>query len=195
MKQLKTIDIKGKDYVQVNQRVKYFCETYKGGQIITELVSDEGDKCIFKATALIDGVVIATGHAYEKEGDGYINKTSYLENCETSAVGRCLGFAGIGIDPSIATYEEVQNAIMQQEKIKAKEKAEAKAQAEAAAEAKELVKEYVHKIDVNCAREEAGEVQTLLDEVNEAGIKRGVWNKVNPISIAFINSMNEELVA
>jgi len=184
MANLKTIKIHNKDYVEVNQRVKYFCETYKGGQITTELISDVGGKCIFKATATIDGIVVATGHAYEKEGAGNINKTSYLENCETSAVGRCLGFAGIGIDASIATYEEVQTAILQQKEIEKKESKD-----------KELVKEYVHKIDVNCAREEAGEVQTLLDEVTEAGIKRGVWDKVNPISIAFINSMNEELVA
>jgi hypothetical protein len=80
---------------------------------------------------------------------------------------------------------------VQQEKIKAKEKAEAKAQAEVKAKEQELINKYVHEIDVNCAREEASEVQTLLDEVNESGIKGGVWNAVSPISKAFIESMNE----
>ena len=51
----------------------------------------------------------------EKESTSYINKTSYIENCETSAVGRALGMAGFGIDTSVASYEEVSNAIAQQE--------------------------------------------------------------------------------
>ena len=55
-----------------------------------------------------------TGIAYEKEGASFINKTSALENCETSSVGRALGFLNIGIDTSIATAEEVGNAIHQQ---------------------------------------------------------------------------------
>jgi predicted Fe-Mo cluster-binding NifX family protein len=64
--------------------------------------------------------------AYEKEGSTFINKTSYLENCETSACGRALGMAGFGIDVSIASFEEVSNAIAQQEDQK-ETKAEQKA--------------------------------------------------------------------
>ena len=59
--------------------------------------------------------VLGTGTAYEKESSSYINKTSYIENCETSAVGRALGMAGFGIDTSVASFEEVSNAIAQQE--------------------------------------------------------------------------------
>lgn len=59
-------------------------------------------------------MVLGTGTAYEKEGSTFINKTSYIENCETSAVGRALGMAGFGIDTSIASAEEVQNAIANQ---------------------------------------------------------------------------------
>ena len=65
-----------------------------------------------------DGVILATGLAYEKEGSTFINKTSYIENCETSAWGRALGNLGIGIDTSIASAEEVGNAIKQQNKPK-----------------------------------------------------------------------------
>ena len=51
-----------------------------------------------------------------KENSSFINKTSYIENCETSAVGRALGMAGIGIDTAVASAEEVQNAINNQNK-------------------------------------------------------------------------------
>ena len=54
------------------------------------------------------------GYAQEKESSSFINKTSFIENCETSAVGRALGMCGFGIDTSIASYEEVQNAINNQ---------------------------------------------------------------------------------
>ena len=62
--------------------------------------------------------VLGSGIAYEKEGSTFINKTSYIENCETSAVGRALGMAGIGINTSVASAEEVQNAIVQQDSAK-----------------------------------------------------------------------------
>jgi hypothetical protein len=72
--------------------------------------------CIIKAHIKdADGKLLATGTAYEKEGSSNINRTSYIENCETSAIGRALGFCGIGIDTSIASYEEVATSIMQQE--------------------------------------------------------------------------------
>ena len=120
---MKTIDIKGKEYVMVNERIMYFWNEYldgRQGQIVTTLISMEDGICVFKAEAIVDGILMATGHAYEKEGSTFINKTSYLENCETSALGRCLGLLGIGIDTSIASAEEVQNAIVQQQDKKPK---------------------------------------------------------------------------
>ena len=113
-KKLKTINIKGKEYVEVNERIRYFRENYPQGSIVTELVSNVDGVCVFKATAYNMDVIIATGHAYEKEGSTFINKTSYIENCESSAIGRCLGIAGIGIDGSVASAEEVQTAIANQ---------------------------------------------------------------------------------
>ena len=65
-------------------------------------------------------IVIGSGTAYESENSTFINKTSYIENCETSAVGRALGFAGFGIDGSIASAEEIQNALVNQERMEAK---------------------------------------------------------------------------
>lgn len=120
--EINAIDIKGKDYVEVNQRIKAFRMVYPNGSIITEMLSNENGVAIFKATVKDGDVILGTGTAYEKENSTYINKTSYIENCETSAVGRALGMCGFGIDTSVASAEEVQNAIANQEEKKATEK-------------------------------------------------------------------------
>ena len=112
---IKTTDIKGKDYAEVNQRIKAFRMVYPKGCISTEILNIEDGVVIMKCTVLDEeGDILATGTAYEKENSTFINKTSYIENCETSAVGRALGMAGFGIDTSVASYEEVQNAIANQ---------------------------------------------------------------------------------
>lgn len=122
-KTLKAQDIKGKDYIEVNQRIKAFRMLYPMGCISTEIVSLEGGVVVMKATVADEtGRVLGTGLAYEKESSSYINKTSYIENCETSAVGRALGMCGLGIDTSVASAEEVQNAQANQPKDYAKEK-------------------------------------------------------------------------
>lgn len=120
---IKTTDIKGKDYAEVPQRVKAFRMCYPDGFITTQILSNENGVVVFLATIGYEDEkgqhVLATGTAYEKENSTFINKTSYIENCETSAVGRALGFAGFGINESIASAEEVQNAIANQEEPKA----------------------------------------------------------------------------
>lgn len=121
-------NIKGKDYVEVNQRIKAFRKLYPEGFIDTEIVSNENGVVVmlaevgyYKEIFLDDGknffrkVVLGTGHAYEKEDSSFINKTSYIENCETSAVGRALGMLGLGVDTSVASAEEVRNAINNQD--------------------------------------------------------------------------------
>lgn len=114
---MKTIDIKGKKYIEVNERLKYFRENFKNWTLESEIVSLDSGVCVFKAIIKNEnGTVIATGHAYEKEGSSFINSTSYIENCETSAWGRALGNLGIGIDTSIASAEEVLNAQLNQKK-------------------------------------------------------------------------------
>ena len=113
---LKTTNIKGKEYVQVNERIRAFREIYPSWSIVTKIESCQDGVVLMSATILDEqGRVMATGHAYEREGSSFINATSYIENCETSAVGRALGILGIGVDTSIATAEEVANAIKQQD--------------------------------------------------------------------------------
>ena len=121
--QIRTTNIKGKEYAEVNQRIKAFRMCYPEGFIRTQLLSVEDGVCIMRAEVGDGENILGTGTAYENEKSSYINKTSYIENCETSAVGRALGMAGFGIDTSVASYEEVSNAIAQQEADKQPKKA------------------------------------------------------------------------
>lgn len=116
---IKTTDIKGKDYAEVNQRIKAFRMCYPNGSISTEILFLADGIVTMKATVCNEeGAILGTGTAQEKETSSFINKTSYIENCETSAVGRALGMCGFGIDTSVASYEEVQNAINNQNEQK-----------------------------------------------------------------------------
>ena len=112
---IKTTNIKGKEYAEVNQRIKAFRMVYPHGRIETNMLSNEGGMCVFRATVGDGEETLGTGHAYEKESGSFINKTSYIENCETSAVGRALGMAGFGIDTSVCSAEELGNALANQE--------------------------------------------------------------------------------
>lgn len=109
-----------KDYIEVNVRIMKFYEKYPEGRILTEIVKWENEVIVMKATAYRDNseVPASTGYAYEKEGSSFINKTSALENCETSAVGRALAILGFEIKKSVASREEVANAQLQQASIK-----------------------------------------------------------------------------
>lgn len=116
---LKSIDLKGKAYVQVNERVKGFREICPNGRIETEIVDLTDGVVTMKSYVYDDeGKLLSTGYAQEKEVSSFVNKTSYIENCETSAVGRALGWCGIGVDGSMASAEEVANAIINQNKDK-----------------------------------------------------------------------------
>lgn len=117
-KGLSSIDVKGKDYVMVNSRISAFREICPDGSITTEIVPEMSGDGIVTMRSIVadgDGKVLASGMAQEKESSSYINKTSYIENCETSAVGRALGMLGIGIEDSIASAEELTNAITNQQ--------------------------------------------------------------------------------
>jgi hypothetical protein len=116
----KTTNIRGKQYVEVNERIKFFRQEdqYKGWGIHTDINMLDGSQCLCKCTITnADGEVIAQGHAHEVQGSSNINKTSYIENCETSAVGRALAMLGIGIDTSIASANEVTEAIAKQQEM------------------------------------------------------------------------------
>lgn len=118
---MKTINIKGKDYITVNERLKYFrtsiapikeSENWGINEEVIDLNEKEG---VFKVTIHdAKGNPVVSAHAQEYRDSTYINKTSFVENGFTSALGRALGYLGIGIDTSIASGEEMQNAIQNQ---------------------------------------------------------------------------------
>ena len=116
--ELKTIDIKGKAYVTVAERLKYFrtTEEFKSWSIESEWLTINENIAICKAVVKDNnGIIKSTGTAMEKkeeiqEGKKMnINAISHIENCETSAIGRALGNLGIGIDGgNVASFDEIQ---------------------------------------------------------------------------------------
>lgn len=159
---LATMDIKEKPYVTVNARVMAFRSLYPNGTITTDIIRNEDGVVTMQARVMDEaGKLLATGLAYEKETSSYINKTSYIENCETSAVGRALGFLGIGIDTSIASAEEMQNAVNNQ----------GKKYNPAATYSGKLTK---------------GEVENLKTELNRVG-----WKEKDVIAFYHVKSLGE----
>ncbi len=110
----KAIDIKWKKYVLVSDRVLYFNETYPNGSITTQRIMTEDLWVeVFKATVMPDCSKperYFTGYSQAKRWDWFINKTSALENAETSAVGRALAMMWIWVIDSIASVDEINKA-------------------------------------------------------------------------------------
>jgi len=105
---MQTVKIQGKDYVEVKERIIYLSEKYPMAYSITTKVRYYAAEkmWVVKAVLKVNDQTF-TGHAQEIIGDGYINKTSALENAETSAVGRACAMAGIGVIGSIASADEI----------------------------------------------------------------------------------------
>lgn len=118
---MKTINIKGKEYVPVVERVKEFHKLYPDGEIFSEVISSEGGRVSVKATVKICNLVIDpikskvisakiktfTGHSQAEYGKGMMGDVA-LEIAETSAIGRALGFANIGLIDGIASADEMR---------------------------------------------------------------------------------------
>lgn len=108
------INIRGKQYQSVALRVQKFRETHPNWPLLTEIISRDDESVVVAARIVDDcGITLATGHAEEYRRASQINKTSALENAETSAIGRALAALGFG-GTEFATANEVQNAIHQQ---------------------------------------------------------------------------------
>jgi len=105
---MQTVKIQGKDYVEVKERIIYLSEKYPMSYSITTKVRYYASEKMWVVKAILKvNDQTFTGHAQEIIGDGYINKTSALENAETSAVGRACAMAGIGVIGSIASADEI----------------------------------------------------------------------------------------
>jgi len=111
------VNIHGKEYKTVAERLSEVSSDTKGKySLLTEVLGDVNGTVLIKATLELERGTFV-GHAYEREDAGYINKTSHVENCETSAIGRALASAGYA-GSEFASADEVANAITQQNKKK-----------------------------------------------------------------------------
>ena len=113
LKNAPKIDIHGKPYTSVASRVEIFRRYFPEASLSTEIIYDDEQRIVIKATIAMNGTVIATGFAEELRGDGKINSTSALENAETSSIGRALAAMGIH-GGEYASHNEVHHAIEQQ---------------------------------------------------------------------------------
>ena len=169
---VETIKIHDQDYAMVVNRIHKFVEDHANGQILTEIVKDEDGVVVFKAHAVIDGIIRGTGHAMEREGSSNINKTSHYECAETSSIGRCL--AMIGYMPSgkvarIASDEEIANAQLQQSHIKEHELTLASASAY-------ISQALQSAID---SEDEEGILEVLEDFKGNTSLKTDVWKTLS----------------
>lgn len=117
---LPTIDIHGKEYVQVKDRISYFNEKYPNGSIKTSMLSQsDADMVVMiaKVTPDMDKPErYFSGHSQARWADksSFVNATSAMENAETSAVGRALAMMGIGIIESVSSADEVKKSVQSQ---------------------------------------------------------------------------------
>jgi hypothetical protein len=117
------------DYVTVAERIEKFYERYPDGRIITQIVEHDAERGFILMRAEVyrnadDALPAATGHAYELKTEGYVQRTSYIEVGETSAVGRALAMAGFEVRRGIASREEMEKvARFSQEKTVKREPA------------------------------------------------------------------------
>ena len=106
--EIKKTDIKGKKYAEVSERILAFRKLNPNGKILTEIIDKTDNDVTVKATIIDEKLnELATGYASETK-KGLVNSVSMLENCETSAIGRALGFCGFGIDNGIASGQDMQ---------------------------------------------------------------------------------------
>jgi hypothetical protein len=101
------------DYVTVAERIEKFYERYPDGRIITHIIEHDPERGFILMRAEVyrdadDALPAATGHAYELKTEGYVQRTSYIEVGETSAVGRALAMAGFEVRRGIASREEME---------------------------------------------------------------------------------------
>lgn len=126
--EISMIDLKGKAYAMVPERVTAFRKLFPEGFIRTEILHNDGAIVLMQAKAGYyretgEEVILGTGLAQEIRGKGMVNSTSHIENCESSAVGRCLGFLGLGLNGGgICSAEELVNAITAQKQMQEDEK-------------------------------------------------------------------------
>ncbi len=174
------VKIHGREYQTVAYRVQTFREQNPNWTIQTELVHRDDDFVVMKAfISDAEGRVIGTGYAEENRLSSQINRTSALENCETSAIGRALAACGWG-GTEYATANEVENAIHQQ-------------RPEAPKIDEKMKREYVAGIQAAIHNEDPDGLRELMDELREdQEMKLAVWNGLNSRERRYIKDFERE---
>jgi archaellum component FlaC len=181
------VKIHGKAYETVSERLQKFREQHpaeSGWSIVTEIIEINDEKVLIQAKIVDDqGKVVGTGLAEEYRDESLINKTSAVENCETSAIGRALMAAGFG-SGEYCSADELVAALARQKEIE-----EVLKQAEVVANKSEPLsnelKEYLQKEGVELQESSEGIIAvsddlykkpTVRNELKKAGFK---WNGKN----------------
>lgn len=103
-------------YVTVNERIQKFWKDYPEGRIVTSIFHLDGAEAqnrmvVVKAEVYLNSDQLtlpsAVDYAKEREGVGYVSKTSFIENAVTSAIGRALATKGFLVDKNRASQEEM----------------------------------------------------------------------------------------
>jgi hypothetical protein len=158
------------DYITVAERIEKFYERYPEGRIITHIIEHDAERGFILLRAEIyrnadDALPASTGHAYELKSEGYVQRTSYIEVGETSAVGRALAMAGFEVRRGIASREEMEKAAkMTRETNATREQAKAPAPP-AAAQPASAPPEKAAKPDQPATDEQKQEILGLLESL------------------------------
>lgn len=189
-----------KNYMTVNERVKVFKEQYPNWNIETEMIDFARPKGIYTDKSGVaesndgyvyykaiikdeDGKIKATGSAFEVQswtnGKMAINDRSYIENCETSAVGRALAFLGIGIDGGISSFEEFMNAMQQKDRYEIYNDMFISNQ-----DAVDIVRLAINDLTIQC-----GIRKGLLDEK----VKERTWTELKELDLNQLLRLEKEL--
>ena len=112
-KNIPTVDIKGKKYSTVNERHRHLLQYFPEARFNEEILFHDNERVVVKTELYISDTIYAVGHAEEHRNANFINKTSALENCSSSALGRCLAAFGLS-GSEYASAEELVNALNNQ---------------------------------------------------------------------------------
>ena len=108
-----TVDIKGKKYSTVNERHRHLLQYFPEARFNEEILFHDNERVVVKTELYISDTIYAVGHAEEHRNANFINKTSALENCSSSALGRCIAAFGLS-GSEYASAEELVNALNNQ---------------------------------------------------------------------------------
>lgn len=182
------IKIHGKDYMTVAERLNLIATEYKDYELTSEIIKLSDTACCIRATLKL-GDRIFNGLALEEKQSSYINKTSFVENCETSAWGRAMAAAGYA-GAEIASAEEVANAVINQEHKTEYKKVESRVDIQQPLKAN---KEEMSKEDINKLKEQIHKLcQNMSPDEKRAALKKAsLYVAKTSGKESFINDINE----